>query len=267
MSVRVDPSGRRSVEVETEVPGTVEEVWRAIATGPGVSSWFVPTRFEERDGKPTEVVCDFGPGMESRATVTEWDPPRRFTAEAQWSPDAPPIATEWIVEARGGGVCSVRVVHSLFASDDAWDDQLVGTESGWPAYFHVLRLYLGHFRGERCEIVQQVGMFPGTAADAWTALTASLGLSDAATGEHRTAPDGAPDLSGVVERIVDGQQILVRIDRPGPGVAQVYACEMGGAVPVGVQLYLYGEEAPAVATEVAPAWSAWLEGLTAGRSQ
>jgi len=51
MSVKKEPSGRRSVQVETEVPGTPEEVWHAIATGPGVSSWFVPTEMEIVDGK------------------------------------------------------------------------------------------------------------------------------------------------------------------------------------------------------------------------
>lgn len=44
MSVKIDASGRRSVQVEVEVPGTPEQVWQAIATGPGVSSWFVPTK-------------------------------------------------------------------------------------------------------------------------------------------------------------------------------------------------------------------------------
>src|SRR5579859_2105919 len=54
MSVKKEASGRRSVQVEVEVPGTPEEVWQAIATGPGISSWFVPTEFEERDGKPVK---------------------------------------------------------------------------------------------------------------------------------------------------------------------------------------------------------------------
>ncbi len=40
MSVKKEASGRRSVQVEVEVPGTPEEV-EAIATGPGISSWFV----------------------------------------------------------------------------------------------------------------------------------------------------------------------------------------------------------------------------------
>ena len=50
MSVKKEASGRRSIQVEVEVPGTPEEVWQAIATGPGISSWFVPTRSEERAG-------------------------------------------------------------------------------------------------------------------------------------------------------------------------------------------------------------------------
>jgi len=38
MSVKKEASGRRSVQVEVEVSGTPEEVWQAIATGPGISS-------------------------------------------------------------------------------------------------------------------------------------------------------------------------------------------------------------------------------------
>ncbi|MBV1893467.1 MAG: hypothetical protein KUG57_05420 [Ilumatobacteraceae bacterium] len=42
-----------SIELEIEVEGTPEEVWRAIATGPGISSWYVPHTVEG-DG-PLEV--------------------------------------------------------------------------------------------------------------------------------------------------------------------------------------------------------------------
>ena len=58
------------------------------------------------------------------------------------SPGSPTVATEWSVEARAGGKCVVRVVHSLFASTDNWDNQLDGLEQGWPTYFRILRLYL-----------------------------------------------------------------------------------------------------------------------------
>src|SRR5262245_28311497 len=76
MPVKKDASGRRWVVVEAEVPGTPEQVWAAIATGPGISSWFVPSKVEEREGGI--ATADFGPGMESRATITVWEPgPRR----------------------------------------------------------------------------------------------------------------------------------------------------------------------------------------------
>jgi uncharacterized protein YndB with AHSA1/START domain len=50
MSVKKEPSGRRSVQVEVEVPGTPEEIWQAIATAPGISSWFVPSEVDGREG-------------------------------------------------------------------------------------------------------------------------------------------------------------------------------------------------------------------------
>src|SRR5207237_508040 len=149
MSVKKEASGRRSVQVEVEVPGTPEEVWQAIATGPGISSWFVPAEFEEEGGKPVAVELDFGPAMESRSVVTAWNPPRMFVREgAGWVPGSPPIATEFSVEARAGGVCVVRVVQSLFSSTDDWDGQLIGAEEGWPGIARILRLYLTHFRGQ-----------------------------------------------------------------------------------------------------------------------
>ena len=101
MSVKQEAAGRRSVQVEFEVPGTPEEVWQAIATGPGISSWFVPTEFEERDGKPVAMKLNFGPGMEPRCRVTAWDPPRMFAGEGEAGcGGSPPIATEWSIEAR-----------------------------------------------------------------------------------------------------------------------------------------------------------------------
>ena len=79
MSVKTEPSGRRSVEVEVEVPGTPEQVWEAIATGPGISSWFVPTEVEQGDyGRPTKVICHFGPAFQTTAAITKWEPPDRF---------------------------------------------------------------------------------------------------------------------------------------------------------------------------------------------
>ena len=261
MTVKKEASGRRSVQVEVEVPGTPEEVWQAIATGPGISSWFVPAEFEMRDGKPIAVKLDFGPGMESSSTVTAWDPPRRWAAESPgWQPGSPIIADEWSVEARAGGVCVVRIVHSLFASTDEWDNQIEGTESGWPAFFRILRIYLTHFRGQRSTIMQWIAPAAGTEAEAWETLTAALGLKGASAGQHRSAPAGVPSLSGVVEHFTHSpSSALLRLDEPGPGTAAFSAVNFGGSIMVTLNFYLYGDQAAATAARETPLWQAWIE--------
>lgn len=260
MSVKKDPSGRRSVEAEIEVPGTPEEVWAAIATGPGVSSWFVPT--ETRDDGT--VVCNFGPGMESVSTRTAWEPPHRFAAEGTgFGPNAPPLATEWIVEARDGGKCVVRVVHSLFASTDDWDDQLESIESGWPTWFVILGLYLRHFRGLPCSTFRVMGVTAGPASAAWEALAGSLGVAGLEKGQTWDTPAGLPALSGVVERVGTDQhhQAIVRFDGPAPGVVLIMALAMGGQVLLSLHFYLYGDRAAEAAARDEPSWQAWLSGL------
>src|SRR5580693_62793 len=261
MSVKKEASGRRSVQVEVEVPGTPEEVWQAIATGPGISSWFVPTEFEERDGKPVAVKLDFGPGMESRSVVTTWDPPRKFAAQGEGWGGSPPIADEWSVEARAGGVCVVRIVHSLFASTDDWDNQLIGTESGWPGFFRVLRIYLTHFRGQRSANMQFLAPAAGTEAEAWDTLTAALGLKGVSAGQSWTARAGGPVLSGVVEHVSQSPfTALLRLDKPGPGTAALGAVNFGGQSMVTLSFYLYGDQAVETVARETPLWEAWVQG-------
>jgi uncharacterized protein YndB with AHSA1/START domain len=261
MSVKKEASGRRSVQVEVEVPGTPEEVWQAIATGPGISSWFVPAEFEMRDGKPVAVKLDFGPGMESSSAVTTWDPPRKFGAEAPgWAPGSPIIADEWSVEARAGGTCIVRVVHSLFASTDDWDNQLEGTESGWPGFFRILKIYLTHFRGQRSAMMQWMAPAAGTEAEAWESLTAALGLKGVSAGQRWSAPAGVPALSGVVEHVSQSPfTALLRLDKPGPGTAALSAVNFGGQSMVTLNFYLYGEQAIGTVARETPLWEAWIQ--------
>jgi uncharacterized protein YndB with AHSA1/START domain len=260
MSVKKEASGRRSVQVEVEVPGTPEEVWQAIATGPGISSWFVPTRSEERAGG--EVVSNFGPGMDCPATITVWEAPKRFVAEGSMGPPgSPTVATEWTVESRAGGKCLVRVVHSLFASTDDWDNQLDGLEQGWPAYFRILRLYLERFKGMPCSAMQFVGFSGDPEAKAWEKAGGELGLLKAAKGQKWSAPDGFPRMTGVVDSLGQGMHsntVQLRLDTPAPGVAYVGAFSCGGMVMVCMSVYLYGADAKAAVLRDEPTWQTWM---------
>jgi len=257
MPVKKDPSGQRTVHTEVEVPGTPEEVWQAIATGPGISSWFVPSTVEERvDGTAT---ASFGPGMDSVAKVKLWDPPRRYLIETVEEPG--PVATEWIVEARAGGTCVVRVVHRWFASTDDWDNQFEGHTEGWKAFFRNLRLYLTHFRGEACSAIQLTGFGPEPKDKAWEALTSALGVSGAMVGQRFRTGSRVPALSGMVERVGEGahpEEMLLRLDEPAPGIAHLFAMPMGGQVLLSIRFYLYGNRASTVTAEVEPLWQKWV---------
>jgi len=260
MSVKKEPSGRRSVQVEVEVPGTHEEVWRAIATGPGISSWFVPTRSEERQGG--QVVSNFGPGMDCPATITMWQPPLRFVAESVIGPPgSPKMATEWSVEARAGGTCVVRVVHSLFASTDDWDNQLEGVEQGWPTYFRILRMYLEKFKGMTCSAMQFVGFSSDSETKAWEKAGGELRLLKVAEGQKWSAPDGFPRMTGVVDSLGKGMHsnaVLLRLDTPAPGSAYIGAFSCGGMVMVCMSVYLYGDKAKAAVERDEPTWQTWI---------
>lgn len=262
MSVKVDASGRRSMQIEFEVPGTPEVVWNAIATSQGVSSWFVPTEFEEKDGKPVALKLSFGPGMEPRSAITAWDPPRMYRTEADgWMPGAPSIASEWSVEARAGGKCVIRIVQSLFASTDDWDMHLEAAKGGLASFLEILRLYVTYFSGQRSSTMKWMIPVQGTDATAWEALTSALGVTSLSVGQRVTTRAGTPELSGVVEYLtLNPFDALIRMDKPGPGVAALGATHFpGGGTMVAMNVYLYGDQGEKIAAQESPKWDAWFQ--------
>jgi uncharacterized protein YndB with AHSA1/START domain len=173
MPIKNDETGKRWVEIETIVPGTPEQVWQAIATGPGVAAWYVKAQIDEHVGG--KIVLDFGANGTATGEVTVWEPPRRFGyIEREWREGAPPLATEITVIGRSGARCVIRMVHSLFASTNDWDDQLENYESGWPGFFEVLRLYLAHFTGAKAACFHVMGSVKGDQPETWKRLTELL---------------------------------------------------------------------------------------------
>ena len=260
MGVRVEVNGRRSVTVEVEAEGSAEEVWRAIATGPGISSWFVPAEIDsDAVGQPTRMVCNFGPGMDSVATVTEWNAPRSFAVESRdFVVGGPPVATVWSVEEGAGGTCVVRVEHSLFTDGDEYDGSLVGVEAGWPAFFRILQIYMADFRGQPCALLD----LPGVASresPAWDTLAAGLGIAAAKSGQSRSAPADAPQFAGLVDRVPDEAEVIIRLDEPTSGVAHLFAMPADDLFIMSVRLYLYGEDAAEVVARDKPGWKAWMQ--------
>lgn len=252
MSTHVDPNGRRSVTSQAIVPGTPEQVWQAIATGPGVSSWFVPCTIDEKVGG--KIVASFGPGMDSEATITAWNPPHSFDAEgSEMTPGGPVMATEWTVEAQSGGNCLVRVVHSWFAETDEWDSQFEGTEHGWPAFFRDLALYLVHFFGQPSATFQLMAMSTNSQDDVWGRLSSRLGFGPVGT----SVSSDVPPVAGIVEYVGPDHhpECLIRKDN---GIAHFLAIPMGGMTCISIRFFLFGDGAAESAAGQEREWSAWI---------
>ena len=142
-----------------EVAATPEQVWEAIATADGISTWMVPTRLDPQVGG--EVSFDLG-DFTSTGVVTDYTRNLRFAYEEPWPiPDrveavpaamiawfdsigAPlstvyhdlssvtPVATEFLIESASGGSCVIRVVTSAYGSGADWENEFFAEMvAGW----------------------------------------------------------------------------------------------------------------------------------------
>jgi len=240
----------RVIDLSVEVSGSPQEVWEAIATGPGISSWFVPHTVEERAGG--EVTMNFGPGYgEETARVTAWEPPHRFVMAGE------PLAFEWLVEARSGGTCVVRLVNSGFGTGDDWDAQYDGMGTGWRIFLENLRLHLEHFRGQAARSLIPTHMLPGGVDRAFAQVCATLGIpADLEAGARfRTSGAGVPALAGTVDRVLRlprATAYLLVLDEPAPGHGFLAAEGTEEAVGLSFYLYLYGDRAADLPDEISP---------------
>ena len=245
----------RVIDLSVEVPGTPEQVWEAIATGPGITSWFIPHEVEGREGGA--VRMDFGPGIGAvTATVTAWEPSRRVAFKSDGDRA---LAHEWLVEARDGGSCVVRLVVSGFGPGADWDAEYDGLSSGWQIFLHSLRLYLTHFAGQHGRAIIPTRVTAGPKDAAFSRLCAALGLPDDLRGGDRlqAAGPGAPTLSGTVEDVDvtnAAHTYFLLIEDPAPGTAFLTAEGSDEAVVMSFYLYLFGETGAAVKDE----WTALL---------
>jgi uncharacterized protein YndB with AHSA1/START domain len=249
----------RSIRLEVDVPGTPEEVWRAIATGPGISSWYVPHVVEEREGGTATASFGDAPEMQIPGRVAAWDPPHRIVFDG--GPDVGGYAFEWLVEARDGGSCVVRLVQSGFGEGEEWDDQYDAMLEGWRLFLFNLQLHCRHFLGQEAVSMQPMGSTPLPQPDAWGKLCGDLGLPEApAVGDRLDADAGEGlRLAGTVVK-ANPNAIALLLDSPAPGTA--FVAVEGGSVSV--WSYLYGADAPAIAERDKPRWQAWLAAFAGG---
>lgn len=258
-----NPRTEHRFELELVVPGTTEQVWRAIASAEGISAWMTPTDLDARVGGG--LVFHMGPGPDdvSRGMVTAFDPAQRFAYEEDWATltghggaDVTPLATEFLVEASSGGTCVVRVVTSAFGEGAEWEHEFFDEmTSGWGAILDNLRLYLTHFPGQTVAPMGASAPVTGEPDDAIVAVRDALDVADVGD------PVDTLGIEGRLERSIP-QHLLVLVDRPVAGLLSFFAYGGDGGSGIYMQGHVFGEHAAAWVEREQPRWQAWLDTIT-----
>ena len=237
---------------EFEVDATPEEVWQAIATGPGIDSWFMGVN-EVEPGEGGATRMKFAGGGTEEAAITAWEPPTHLVSRTPEGPDGALHAFEYIVEGRDKGSTVVRWVHSGFLGDN-WEKEYEGLSEGDPMYFDKLRVYLTYFKGRTAT---PVNVFGGAVVpdrdEAWKRFHEALGLDGTAVGRRPRRPHagGAPEARRRGRLAVAGlpRRAHRRRDLPVHAHQRVRR-------PVGLGHHIFTEGLDQAETEAA--WADWL---------
>ncbi|GII51922.1 hypothetical protein Pth03_03110 [Planotetraspora thailandica] len=242
---------------EVELDATPEQVWEAIATGPGIDAWFMGrNEVEPREGGTIRMTVA---GETSESTVTAWEPMKRLAHSSATGDDGAFMAFEYLIEARDGGSTVLRLVQSGVLSGD-WETEYDALTEGWDIYLHSIGQYLTHFRGRHATVVMAFKPQAAGRDHAWAVIKERLGLgAEVAVGDPvRLAVEGAPPVEGVVDyaglptfigvRTGDG---LYRFIHSGP--------KRGDVVVLGHHIFTDGPSPDG--EEAQRAWQTWLDGL------
>lgn len=239
------------IRKEIEVNADPERIWEAIATGPGITSWFMPHEVEPGEGGTVRLTV---PGFEADSTITGWEPGKRLAYRGPTADDGTVHAMEYLIEARDGGSTVLRFVHSGMLGDDWSDDYQDMTAHGWDMYLHTLVEYVTHFSGRPVAYINASGPSASAGEDGWSVLRVGLGLAGPVEpGDRvRLTPEGLDPIEGVVDYV--GPEFL--------GIRSVDAlyrfhglARLG--MPIAVGHHIFRDEVDR--TRLERDWALWME--------
>lgn len=236
---------------EDEIDATPEDVWQAIATGPGLDAWFMG-RNEVEPRKGGAARLDVA-GNTERYTVSVWQPPNRLVTDSGEAEDGSRHVFEYRLEPRGSKT-AVRWIHTGFLGSDNWELEYEGMSEGDPMYFDKLFEYLTYFRGRRATPVNVFQPGPADKEAAWARYREAFGLAhEVAVGERVTLQvAGLPTIEGEVD-YRSASFLGVRTDD-----AMYRFMHVDWAQIVGLGHHLFDEGLP---PDVERSWTEWLAGV------
>lgn len=243
------------ISAKVEIDASPEQIWLAIATGPGITAWFMPHEVEPGLGGTVRLTVE---GHEEESTITVWEPGKHLAYRGAVAEDGTVHAIEFLVEGRDGASTVLRFVHSGVFGDGWGDEYEASMTSGWEMYLHTLAQYVTYFQGRPVTFVDATGPEASSSREAWAVLRADLG-ADASVGlgdEVHLTPTGLPPVDGVVDHV--GPTFLGV--RAADGLYRFHGlAELGMPVAVGHHLYVEGLDR----TRLERDWSSWLAAVYA----
>jgi uncharacterized protein YndB with AHSA1/START domain len=242
---------------EIDLDATPEQVWDAIATGPGIDSWFMGrNEIEPREGGTGRFTIG---GQTSTSTVTAWEPLRRLAYRSGEGEDGTFMAVEYLLEGRGQSSTVLRLVQSGVLGDD-WESEYEALTAGWDMYLFTLAQYL-HYFPQRAATAAVSAMRPqaGDSEQVWAVLKRELGLAEAvAEGDRvRLTPAGLPAMEGVVDYA--GLPTFLGVRTPDGLYRFIHSGSARGNVVV-LGHHVFSADVDEKTTE--HAWQTWLNELS-----
>ncbi|MGK5518747.1 SRPBCC family protein [Micromonospora sp. URMC 107] len=243
---------------DVELAATPEQVWEAIATGPGIDSWFMGrTEVEPGEGGRTRLTMA---GQVEESTITAWEPGKRLADRTEPAPDGTFMALEYLIEGREQGSTTLRLVQSGVLGDN-WESEYEAMGIGWDMYLGTLAAYLAHFPGRTAAPVSAFRPDAGGADRVWAAVAEAFGVAGPiAEGDRvRFTVGGLPPIEGVVD--LAGLPTYVGVRTDDALYRFLYSgAERGDALVLGHHVFATGQD-PARAER---AWQDWLAALPVG---
>jgi uncharacterized protein YndB with AHSA1/START domain len=177
---KATPDRSRRFEMRIDIAAPRDAVWEAIASDVELRRWFAPqARVEPGVGGRVEWTWKDHYHWPQRIEV--WEPGRRLrTRYDSTVPDGhggrEPLFVDFRLEGEGG-TTTLRLVHSGFGPEAAFDHEYDGISRGWQAELRSLRLYLEKHAGRDRVLAWSQATLPVDADEAWRRVTGSAGLA------------------------------------------------------------------------------------------
>jgi uncharacterized protein YndB with AHSA1/START domain len=251
------PERPRAADVTVLIDASIEDTWQALTEARELERWF-PLRAEVRPGVGGSMAWRWEDDFSMVAGIDAWEPPGRLRLvqerEAPHAADGSVldvrsrarIVMEFTLETHEGRT-RLRLVHSGFGSDAAWDDELEGVTHGWNFELRQLAHYLGGHRGRDRHVGWAHTTVGQSHAGVWRALTGADGFALPEPMRPAGSPftlgmPGGSRLSGTSRLYAPERDWFGTVRELDDGLVRVWSWPGGGRTGVAVWFSTWNDE-------------------------